>query len=283
MHKIIKFGALYLELQIRSNAQHYWAESIERTSVFYGKRLKEGEGSNIVISYFKTLSNLFREVERGNKASPENVALLEVQRAEAESVIRLDGHSHLMDGSVNQDVIKTMLQTEKSNPGRLNNWILVFDWNSASFVTWDIASREPDEAVKQYARYERDFPENKLYEVVLVGSSDISTVQKTHSHYFGLSRPDRILEGIGQSVRSFVDDAKLDYGAKKILHCLYKRKIWGEKQGIQRSTLSNHFCKDVEFFDSSIEILLERNLIISKGGAGFTLNPSKSAEIDNLI
>lgn len=283
LHKVVGFGSLFLEVQIRSRAQHYWAESVERTSVFYGKRLKEGEGSNIVLLYFKNLSNLFREIERGFKASADSVAVLERLRVRSEDVIRRDGHAHLMDGHVNEDVIKTILQKEQSNPGKLNNWILVFDWKTASFVTWDIVSREADEAVRQYARYERDFPEDKLFEVVLVGSSDILTVQKTHSHYFGLSKPDKLLEDLGQSVRSFVDDAALDYGAKKILNCLYKRKVWGEGQGIQRSTLRNHFCKDVEYFEASLDILLERELVLSKGGAGVTLNVSKTAEIENIL
>jgi hypothetical protein len=188
-----------------------------------------------------------------------------------------------MDGHVNEDVIKTMLQKERANRGALNNWILVFDWKTASFLTWDIVSREPDEAVAQYARYEREFPETELFEVVLVGSSDISTVQKTHSHYFGLARPDKLLEDLGQSVRSFADDAKLDYGAKKILSVLARKKVWGEGQGIQRSTLRNHFCKDVEYFDSSLDLLLERSLVLSKGGAGLTLNISKTAEIEKIV
>lgn len=283
LHKIISFGGLHLELQIRSRAQHYWAESVERTSVFYGRRLKEGEGSNVVLLYFKKLSSLFREIEWGRKAPADEIATLETLRIKAEEIIRRDGHAQLMDGHVNEDVIKTMLQKERSNPGQLNNWILVFDWNTASFLTWDIASREPEEAMKQYARYEREFPEAQMYEVVLVGSSDILTVQKTHSHYFGLARPDKILEDLGQSVRSFADDVALDYGAKKILSVLARRKIWGETQGVQRTTLRNHFCKDVEFFDASLEILLERGLVLSKGGAGLTLNVAKTAEIESIV
>lgn len=283
LHKIIKHGELHLELQIRSRAQHYWSESVERTSVFYGKRLKEGEGSSVVILYFKNLSSLFGQIERGHKASVESVAMLERLRSKSEQLIRRDGHAHLMDGFVNEDVIKTMLQKEKSNPGRFNNWILVFDWSTASFITWEVASRDSEIAVSQYVRYEKEFPEDKNFEVVLVGSSDISTVQKTHSHYFGIAKPDSILQDLGQSVRSFVDDATLDFGAKKILSCLVKRKIWGESQGIQKSTLQNHFCKDVENFEASLEILVERGLIINKGGAGLTLNVSRTAEIESSI
>jgi ppGpp synthetase/RelA/SpoT-type nucleotidyltranferase len=283
LHKIIKYGPLQLELQVRSRAQHYWSESVERTSVFYGKRIKEGEGSNVVRLYFKNLSQLFSRVENGQKRPPDAIAILEKLRDKAEEVIRNEGHSHLMDGYVNEDVIRAMLDKEKSNPRAFNNWILVFDWSSASFVTWDIASSDTDEASAQYSRYEREFPEGQKYEVVLIGSSDIATVQKTHSHYFGLAKPDKVLEDLGQSVRSFSDDIELDYGAKKILDVLVGRKTWGEKKGIQRSTLQNHFCKDIRKFDQSIRLLIKREFVVDKGGSGVTLNIAKAAEIESSI
>lgn len=41
LHLIMERNNRSLELQIRSRIQHYWAESIERTSVLYGNHLKE--------------------------------------------------------------------------------------------------------------------------------------------------------------------------------------------------------------------------------------------------
>lgn len=283
LHKIVKWRDLYLEVQIRTRAQHYWAESVERTSVFYGKRLKEGQGSNLVLAYFKILSRVFAEIERGYKPAQDDLDALESLRKKGEEIIRRDGHSHLMDGVVNEDIVKTLIQKERSNPTRVNNWILVFDWRTANFVTWDIVSREPAEAIETYARYEKQFPERDFYEVVLIGSSDVATVQKTHSHYFGISSPSRILEDLGQSIVKIADDPDLDNGAKAILRRLAKRKIWGSAQGIQRQTLKNHFCKEVANFEGSVDLLLKLGYVIEKGGAGLTLNVSKTAEIDQLL
>jgi hypothetical protein len=283
LHKIVRWHDLDLEIQVRTRAQHYWAESVERTSVFYGKRLKEGEGSNVVLAYFKILSRIFADIERGSKPGRDDLDALETLRKKSEEIIRRDGHAHLMDGVVNDDVVKTLIQKERSNPARVNNWILVFDWRTANFVTWDIVSREPSEAVETYARYEKQFPERDFYEVVLIGSSDVATVQKTHSHYFGISSPDRILEDLGQSIVKIADDPDLDVGAKTIVRRLAKRKIWGSTQGIQRQTLKNHFCKDVVKFQESVELLLKLGYVIEKGGAGLTLNVSKTAEIDRLL
>jgi hypothetical protein len=136
--------------------------------------------------------------------------------------------------------------------------------------------------VAQYSRYERIYTEADKYEVVLIGSSDIETVQKTHSHYFGLARPDKILEDLGQSVRSFSVNVDLDYGARRILEVLVKRKTWGMKKGIQRQTLQNHFCKDVDRFDDSLTLLVQREFVIDKGGAGVTLNVAKTSDIEEI-
>ncbi|MFQ8806358.1 MAG: RelA/SpoT domain-containing protein [Alistipes indistinctus] len=58
-HIVMERDGVFLELQIRSRIQHYWAELIERTSVIYGYVIKELEGDRRVIDYFKDLSNLF--------------------------------------------------------------------------------------------------------------------------------------------------------------------------------------------------------------------------------
>lgn len=42
LHLLLNREGYSLELQIRSQIQHHWAESIERTSVIYGYHLKEG-------------------------------------------------------------------------------------------------------------------------------------------------------------------------------------------------------------------------------------------------
>jgi ppGpp synthetase/RelA/SpoT-type nucleotidyltranferase len=65
LHLILKRTDVSLELQLRSRVQHYWSESIERTSVIYGHHLKEEEGDPKVIQYFRSLSDAFFELEAG--------------------------------------------------------------------------------------------------------------------------------------------------------------------------------------------------------------------------
>lgn len=283
LHVILKRGGIFLELQIRSRIQHYWAESIERTSVIYGYYLKESEGNPEVIQYFKTLSDVFCEIEAGREASVEQRLRVDSLRTECEQIILQSDRHKVFDSFVNEDIILTLTEKEGRNPAGLNNWILVFDWNAGAFVSWDIVSRNAGDAVETYIEYERMFPVESGYEVVLVGSSEVATVRQTHSHYFGIESYDNILENLDTSIVGFTRKIDIDIGARQILACLQRRRFWGRKT-IAKDTLSNHFCKDVLTFDSSLRTLADRGLVqTSSLNGGVSLNVRKKAEIEQYL
>lgn len=283
LHVILKRSGVFLELQIRSRIQHYWAESIERTSVIYGYHLKEGEGSVQVIQYFKTLSDVFFEIEAGREASVAQRLRIDSLRSVCEEIIRESDRHKVFDSFVNEDIILTLTEKESRNPAGLNNWILVFDWNAGAFVCWDIVSRNPSDAVETYIEYERMFPVESGYEVVLVGSSEVATVRQTHSHYFGIESYDNILENLDTSIVGFTRKIDIDVGARKILACMQRRHFWGKKT-ISIDTLNNHFCKDVLTFSSSLRTLSDRGLVqTSTLNGGVSLNVRKKAEIEQYL
>ena len=113
------------------------------------------------------------------------------------------------------------------------------------------------------------FPATSGYEVVLIGSSDVSTIQQTHSHYFGIDTYENILEGLEESVLGFNKRMDIDTDARRLLLTLYRKNYWGVK-AISAATLKNHLCKDLYSFDSSIKILVEK---------GFVLMPTKNGPV----
>lgn len=283
LHVILKRSGVFLELQIRSRIQHYWAESIERTSVIYGYHLKESEGSPQVIQYFKTLSDVFFEIEAGREASVAQRLRIDTLRSVCEEIIRESDRHKVFDSFVNEDIILTLTEKESRNPAGLNNWILVFDWNAGAFVSWDIVSRNPSDAVETYIEYERMFPVESGYEVVLVGSSEVATVRQTHSHYFGIESYDNILENLDTSIVGFTRKIDIDVGARKILACMQRRHFWGKKT-ISIDTLNYHFCKDVLTFSSSLRTLADRGLVqTSTLNGGVSLNVRKKPEIEQYL
>jgi len=282
LHKIIANDSVHLELQIRSRIQHYWSENIEKTSVLYGQHLKEEQGDPAVLEYFRRLSDLFYDVEKGRTPGTDDKVLLEQSRVAAEAIINEAIGDKKIDSFVDEDVIKTLGSKQAANPGSLNNWILVFNWNSATFVSWDTVDRDPDTAVKKYAEYERLYTTDEGYEVVLIGSSDIATVQETHSHYFGISPPDSVLESLDDSLTGI--SAKVDLGldGRKILAAMYRKKFWSTKSA-SSDTLKNHFCRDVGNFDESLRKLIDRDFVLVRPLGGLTLNIKKKNEIEQYL
>jgi ppGpp synthetase/RelA/SpoT-type nucleotidyltranferase len=283
VHLLLERGGKKLELQLRSRIQHYWAESIERTSVIYGYHLKEGEGDPEVISYFQKLSDAFYEIESGRTPSMRSRLDIDVAKKQSEEIIRAKNPSKAIDSHVNEDIILTLTEKDRRSQSPINNWIIVFDWSSGQFVSWDIVGRTPDEAIKAYVRYENQFPVEKNFEVVLIGSSRVATVRRTHSHYFGIEDYDKILESLDESIEGFESIGAIDVSSRQILLKLYTKHFWGQKT-VAQETLRNHFCRDVKNLDVSLEKLVQRGLVLRDSANGpVSLNIKARAEIDKLV
>jgi ppGpp synthetase/RelA/SpoT-type nucleotidyltranferase len=275
-HIMLDLSGYKIELQLRSRIQHYWSESIERTSVIYGFRLKEKEGDPVVVDYFKAFSDALHSIEVDHSLARSSEITLQSKRLLAEAVVSQASNLSALGGHVNSDIVRAMAEREGHNPGQLNNWILVFDWNDGNFVSWDVVGRNTDEAIKEYIRYEREFPEEDKYEVVMIGSSDISTVPQTHSHYFGIEHHTQALEGMESSIIGLTMRNTLDVGSRRILLTLKRRKYWG-KNTISVATLKNHFCQGIAGFDPSLQKLIAMGLVI--GNDPVSLDVRKANEI----
>lgn len=282
LHIILDAHGYKLELQIRSKIQHYWAEGIERVSVIYGYYLKGYEGDDSVIKYFKSLSDVFHEIEIGREPSSAQKIFLDKAREQAEETIQNSDRRNVLQGYVHEGIIKALIDKEsKSNTG-FNNWILIFDWNSGCFVNWFVISRDPNEAIASYVKNERDYPHTDGYEVVMVGSSDIATVKETHRHYFGVDTYENILENLDSSIVNISKRMEIDTGSRQILMCLVTKKYWNKK--ISLDTLKNHYCKNVLTFDVSLQTLAEKQYIILHSSRGpVSLNIAFKTQIESCL
>lgn len=218
---------------------------------------------------FKKLSDLFYEIESGRKPDSALKTKVEELRWKSEEVIQLSDTKSVFNSFVNEGIIKDL--EKKPLHSGLNNWIFVFDWNTGSFVTWELVTNNPEQAITKYVDFENKYPSDSGFEVVLVGSSQIATIRQTHSHYFGLNHSDgSVLEDINSSIVGFSNTMDIDVGAREILRTLERRRFWGSKK-ISKETLKNHFCKNVLTFDSSLHSLIEKGMVISDGGIALNL------------
>ncbi|MCZ7583797.1 MAG: hypothetical protein M5R36_10925 [Deltaproteobacteria bacterium] len=223
-------------------------------------------------------------MSRGDKSVLKKKIEIAKLRETAESIIQKTDQRRIFDSYVNESIVKTLIEKEKSRGGSvLNNWIIVFNWNQCCFVSWDVIGHDPDSAIQIYADYERQFPAEDGFEVVLIGSSRVANIRETHSHYFGLERKSTILESLESSVIGFSTHTDIDVGARQILACMHRKRFWGKKT-VAEDTLKNHYCKDVLTFDSSLETLIQKGLVLRGDAVGpLALDIKKKKNIENYL
>lgn len=284
LHIILNAFGKKIELQLRSRAQHYWSECIERTSVVYGHYLKEDQGDRRVINYFKILSRIFYEIESDREPSSSEKIHLDKQRGEAQRIIESEnGGNNILHSYVNDDILHILATKEQKRPDSINNWILIFDWNGGHFVNWEAIPRDTNTAYDAYSRYEQIYSEESGFEVVLVGSSDVSMIRKTHSHYFGIDSYDSVLENLDDSILGFTGRKPIDSGCRRILNTLKRKHYWGNR-GVSFDTLKNHYCKTVYEIENSLEVLKNLELITVENKKGpISLNLSKKEAINSYL
>ena len=283
LHMIIERNGHILEVQIRSRLQHYWAESVERASVIYGYQLKGMEGNVLVLSYFKSLSDVFLKIELGQTPHFEEANEIDLMRIKAENIIRASDNQGVYQSKINEDFIKAMITREARERSRFHNWLIIFNWNNGSFVHWQLIKSNPSTLIRRYSEYEKQFSADDGFEVVVIGSSDVSSIPHTHRHYFGLESYDSILENFKQSISSASKRKQIGLDERLILSCLYRKEYWGIKS-MSINTLKNHYCQDISDISESLKLLTILGLVLyNKQKKSITLNLKKKSDIEDFI
>ena len=241
VHIIIEREGKTLEIQIRSRMQHYWAESVERASIIYRKNLKETEGDENVILYFKMASDVFYEIEHGFAISPEKRMALELARKDAEEIIKKSDEFEILHSGIEKKFIDAMESAEYKVNRKIQNWLLIFNWRTGNFQNWQrIDVKEPRKVSRLYADYEKEYSVDNGYEVVMVGSTDVSTIRRTHSHYFGIEKYENILDNLEETMFQVKKKKIKDSVSVMVLFRLITHGYWGKRR-VSIDTIKNHY------------------------------------------
>jgi hypothetical protein len=80
----------------------------------------------------------------------------------------------------------------------INHFLLVFDHQKGHLVETHEFGADSKAAVAAYAQKERELQDQRLIEIVLIGSDSLETVKLTHANYFdGSVAVSKYLAGLG--------------------------------------------------------------------------------------
>lgn len=169
---------------------------------------------------------------------------------------------------------------------KIQNWLLIFNWKTGNFQNWQrIDVKDPRKVSSIYAKYEKDYSVDNGYEVVMVGSTDVSTIRHTHSHYFGIEKHNKILDSLEDSMFQVKKVKKKDSISIMLLFRLMTHGRWGKKS-VSLNTIKNHYNVKAsgEELISKINDLERESLIIYNRRKGcISLNYAKKGEIIKIV
>ncbi|MBY6197367.1 RelA/SpoT domain-containing protein [Vibrio hangzhouensis] len=167
IHVVISKNEKLIELQIRTCAQHLWAEESES----FGEKTKEGNGPDYIAKYLSELSLACKKIDDGKSVSFFKHELFK-SRKPIEVLYRylLQAYEHASAASLKSSMDYSFLVT--------------YDTKASSLINkekfWD---DERFESVKEYKRICKLLDENR-YDVLLFNSKLDDALYVTHSRYF---------------------------------------------------------------------------------------------------
>lgn len=180
LHVVLDWDGRFIEVQLRTQRQHAWAEGVERVATLLNCELKRGDGPEVAVQFFERASRSFWMLDSGKSVTVKSKK--ECRRLKRD----LD---ELLKGS------RTSKSTSQIAPKPAvargtNLWLVIYNWREARFEQWMDLKRDVAEASAVYADYERRYTAADGFEVVLIGADSPESFEITHSHYFTSSRDD---------------------------------------------------------------------------------------------
>jgi len=181
LHLVLVKNERSIEVQLRTNRQHAWAEGVERIGTLLDCDLKWGKGPAEAVDFFELASHLFWSLENGKNPAPQDRTALRRRNVALDLLVE-DSNSH---GSSTSKISPKSTRTTGTNL-----WLVIYNWEKAEFEKWMDLGTRVSEANAIYSRYEREYSTDEGYEVVLIGADSPESFEITHSHYFAKSRAD---------------------------------------------------------------------------------------------
>ena len=79
----------------------------------------------------------------------------------------------------------------------LSHFLIVFDLKRRELLLSRDLGEDGQRAAVVYSEYEARFRDDPGKEIVLIGADSLDTIRHTHAQYFGIARPEPLLDLFG--------------------------------------------------------------------------------------
>jgi hypothetical protein len=176
--RVPEYDGLFVELQIRTRMQHYWATAVETMGTYLEHSLKSSEGPKEWLDFFSLAGSAFAHLEKTPPVPGyEHLSSDQTYRNVVDTMGKLDVISKLAAFTI---ATKRVVTDKKQGAYHL----VVLDLEKKQVRIHSYPKSDLEHANKHYIKIEREAQRDKHLQVVLVSAGSIKDLKKAYPNYF---------------------------------------------------------------------------------------------------
>lgn len=180
--KARSYDGLMIELQIRTELQHYWATAVEMAGMMRGESFKNGKGNREWREFFVHASRILEIVEKYARQDSDSITSPDATTLclACEEIIRLNQQYKIM--STLEAYAKAAKKTEEQL-AQSSYYLMITDPSHKKVTVQCYPKEAYASALKDYASLEKE-NHSKDIDQVLVTAGSIKDLRKAYPNYF---------------------------------------------------------------------------------------------------
>lgn len=177
-----EYDGLLIEIQIRTNLQHYWATAVETVDHFTRQAIKSNEGEKDWMDFFKLVSSAFANMEKMPIVPDTPTDKKELRKQLQELAGKLKVVKKMNEWARIHKIIEDF---EKDAKNKFDYYLLNLDLTTKELKISAYKKSQEEFANSEYSRMEERMLKNKEdRDIVLVSADTTKELRKAYPNYF---------------------------------------------------------------------------------------------------
>lgn len=178
-----EYDGLLVELQIRTRLEHTWATAVEVAGLMLQEKLKNDDGDELWLEFFKRVSRAFEIIEfldDGGKYIdlPDSLDVVKLYR----KIKQLDDKNKILERLESFSKAMSFLNSRRSTRGR-KYFLIVIDPEQKKIQIFSYSRKEYAKALNDYKRMEEKH-NGSMIDQVLVSVGSLKQLKIAYPNYF---------------------------------------------------------------------------------------------------